>query len=286
MILVTGATGKVGREVVRQLAASGAPVRALVRDPVGASAIRLPGIDVVTGDLGLPETLAPAFAGVERVFLLVPAHREQLAFDTNAVDAALAAGARRIVKVSVAGGPDSGTQIGRWHWAGEKKVESSGLDFTFLRPSLYMQQSLVYARSISVSGTFSAPLGTGAVALVDARDVAAVAVRALTEEGHSRRIYDLTGPEALTFDEMADAISNAIGRPVSYVHIPPEYALKQMLADGVPRWIAEDMLILFASFREGYGAGVSDAVPRITGRPAGTFRQFAADSAKVFRDGR
>ena len=286
MILVTGATGKVGREVVRQLAASGAPVRALVRDPVGASAIRLPGIDVVTGDLGLPETLAPAFAGVERVFLLVPAHREQLAFDTNAVDAALAAGAQRIVKVSVAGGPDSGTQIGRWHWAGEKKVESSGLDFTFLRPSLYMQQSLVYARSISVSGAFSAPLGTGAVALVDARDVAAVAVRALTEEGHSRRIYDLTGPEALTFDEMADAISNAIGRPVSYVHIPPEYALKQMLSEGVPRWLAEDMLILFASFREGYGAGVSDAIPRITGRPAGTFRQFAADCAKVFRDGR
>ena len=286
MILVTGATGKVGREVVRQLAASGSPVRALVRDPVAASAIRLPGIDVVTGDLGRPETLAPAFAGVERVFLLVPAHRDQLAFDTNAVDAAVAAGARRIVKVSVAGGPDSGTQIGRWHWAGEKKIESSGLEFTFLRPSLYMQQSLVYARSISVSGTFSAPLGTGAVALVDARDVAAVAVRALTEEGHSRRIYDLTGPEALTFDEMADAISNAIGRPVSYVHIPPEYALKQMLADGVPRWIAEDMLILFASFREGYGAGVSDAVPRITGRPAGTFRQFAADSAKVFRDGR
>ena len=286
MILVTGATGKVGREVVRQLVAAGAPVRALVRDPVGASSIRLPGVEIVTGDLARRETLAPALSGIERVFLLTPAHRDMLAYDTNVVDAAVAAGARRIVKVSVAGGPDSGTQIGRWHWAGEKKVESSGLDFTFLRPSLYMQQSLVYAKSIASSGTFSAPLGTGAVALVDARDVAAVAVHALTGEGHSRRIYDLTGPEALTFDELADAIAKAIGRSVSYLHIPPEYALKQMLSDGVPRWLADDMLVLFASFREGYGAAVSDAVPRITGRPAGSFRQFAADYAQVFRDGR
>jgi uncharacterized protein YbjT (DUF2867 family) len=286
LILVTGATGKVGREVVRQLAAAGAPVRALVRDPVGASPIRLPGVEIVIGDLAQPGTLAPALAGIERVFLLTPAHRDMLAYDTNVVDAAAAAGARRIVTVSVAGGPDSGTQIGRWHWAGEKKVESSGLDFTFLRPSLYMQQALVYAKSIASSGTFSAPLGTGAVALVDARDVAAVAVRALTEDGHSRRIYDLTGPEAITFDELADAIGEAIGRSVSYVHVAPEYALKQMLSDGVPRWIVDDMLVLFASFREGYGAAVSDAIPRILGRPAGTIRQFASDYAQAFRAGR
>ena len=286
MILVTGATGKVGSEVVRQLAAAGTPVRALVRDPVGASGIRLPGVEIVSGDLARPETLAPALAGVERVFLLTPAHRDMLEYESNVVDAAAASGARRIVKVSVAGGPDAGTQIGRWHWAGEKKIESSGLDFTFLRPTLYMQQMLVYARSISLTGTFSAPLGTGAVAIVDARDVAAVAVRTLTEDGHSRHIYDVTGPEALTFDEAADAISQATGRSVSYVHVAPEYALKQMLSDGVPRWLADDMLVLFASFREGYGGAVSDTVARITGRPAGTFRQFAADYASVFRDGR
>jgi uncharacterized protein YbjT (DUF2867 family) len=286
LILVTGATGKVGREVVRQLAATGVSVRALVRDPVAASAIRLPGVEIVTGDLARPQTLGPALAGVERVFLLTPAHRDMLTYDGNVADASVAAGVKRIVKVSVAGGPDSGTQIGRWHWSGEKKVESTGLDFTFLRPSLYMQQALVYARTIAMAGTFSAPIGTGAVALVDARDVAAVAVRALMEDGHSRHIYDLTGPEALTFDEIADAIGEATGRSVSFVHVAPEYALKQMLSDGVPRWLADDMLVLFASFREGYGAAVSDTVARITGRPAGTFRQFAADHASVFRDGR
>lgn len=286
MILVTGATGKVGREVVRQLASTGVPVRALVRDPVAASVIRLPGVEIVTGDLARRETLGTALAGIERVFLLTPADRDMLTYDGNVADASVAAGVKRIVKVSVAGGPDSGTQIGRWHWSGEKKVESTGLDFTFLRPNLYMQQALVYARSIAMAGTFSAPLGTGAVALVDARDVAAVAVRALTEAGHSRQIYDLTGPEAITFDEMADAIGEATGRSVSYVHVAPEFALKQMLSDGVPRWLADDMLVLFASFREGYGAAVSDTVERVTGRPAGTFRQFAADYASVFRDGR
>jgi len=286
LILVTGATGKVGREVVRQLASTGVPVRALVRDPVAASVIRLPGVEIVTGDLARRETLGPALAGIERVFLLTPADRDMLTYDGNVADASVAAGVKRIVKVSVAGGPDSGTQIGRWHWSGEKKVESTGLDFTFLRPNLYMQQALVYARSIAMAGTFSAPLGTGAVALVDARDVAAVAVRALTEAGHSRQIYDLTGPEAITFDEMADAIGEATGLSVSYVHVAPEFALKQMLSDGVPRWLADDMLVLFASFREGYGAAVSDTVERVTGRPAGTFRQFAADYASVFRDGR
>jgi uncharacterized protein YbjT (DUF2867 family) len=157
------------------------------------------------------------------------------------------------------------------------------MDFTFLRPTLYMQQMLRYAPSIAAGGTFSAPIGSGEVAVVDTRDVAAVAVRALTEEGHDRKIYDLTGPEALSFDAMADAISAALGRKVEYAHVPPEYARKQMLSDGVPRWLADDMLILFASFREGYGAAVTDTVQRVTKEKPRTFQQFARDYAEVFR---
>ena len=210
---------------------------------------------------------------------------DQVTLQGNLIDAAKRSGARRIVKVSVAGGPDSATQIGRWHWATEKQLEASGIAFTMLRPILYMQQMLTYGPSIAATGAFSAPLGAGEVAAVDARDVAAVAVCALTEDGHDSQIYDLTGPEALSFDAMADAISAAIGRKVTYIHAPPDYVRKQMLASGVPRWLAEDMLVLFASFREGYGSAVSDAVQRVTKHNPRTFQQFARDYANAFQKG-
>jgi uncharacterized protein YbjT (DUF2867 family) len=286
VILVTGATGKVGQEVVRQLAAADVPVRALVRDPMRASDIRLPGVEIAVGDLAVPETLDRALAGVDRVFLLSPADPEQVTLQGNVIEASRRAGVKHVVKVSVAGGPDSGTQIGRWHWTTEKQLEASGLGFTMLRPTLYMQQALTFAPSIAATGSFSAPMGTGEVAMVDARDVAAVAVRALTTEGHDRKIYDLTGPEAFSFDAMADMISEAIGKPVSYVHVPPDYARKQMLASGFPRWLTDDMLVLFASFREGYGSAVSPTVEAVTGQQPRSFRQFARDSAQRFRDGK
>jgi len=285
VILVTGATGKVGQEVVRQLATAGVPARALVRDPTRASHIRIPGIEVVVGDLERPETLPAAFAGVDRVFLLTPAAPDQVALQSNALEAGRRAGAGRIVKLSVAGGPDAGTQIGRWHWATEKQIEASGLGFTFLRPTLYMQQILAYAPSIAATGSFSAPMGAGEIAVVDTRDVASVAVAALTEDGHDRRIYDLTGPEALSYDRMADAISDAIGKKVVYAHVPPEYTKKQMLADGFPRWLVDDMLVLASSFRDGYGAAVTSTVAEVTKHPPRSFRQFARDYANVFRDG-
>lgn len=286
MILVTGATGKVGQEVVRQLAAADVPARALVREPAGASHIRIPGIEVVVGDLGKPDTLGAAFSGVDRVFLASSVAPNQVELQANALAAALRAGVQRIVKISVAGGPDAGTQIGRWHWTTEKQIEAAGIGFTFLRPTLFMQQMCVYAPAIAATGTFSAPMGTGEVAIVDTRDVAAVAVRALTEDAHDRRIYDLTGPEAISHDAMADAISQAIGRPVSYVHLPPEYARKQLIAGGMPRWLVEDMIVLSASFREGYGAGVTGTVLEVTGERPRTFHQFARDYAHVFRDGK
>ena len=286
MILVTGATGKVGREVVRQLAAAGAPTRALVRDPTRASHLRIPGVEIAVADLAKPETLPSVFAGVERVFLLTPAAPDQVELQSNALEAGRRAGARRVVKVSVAGGPDAGTQIGRWHWATEKQIEASGLGFTFLRPTLYMQQMLAYAPSIAATGSFAAPVGAGEVAVVDTRDVAAVAVAALSEEGHDRRIYDVTGPEALSYDAMADLISEAIGKRVAYAHIPPEYARKQLLADGLPRWLVDDLIVLAASFREGYGAAVTTAVADVTKQRPRTFRQFAHDYASAFREGK
>lgn len=286
MILVTGATGKVGQEVVRQLAVADAQVRALVRDPARASHIRLPGVEILVGDLAEPASLDRALSGVDRVFLLSPPGPEQVELQGNLIDAAKRSGARHIVKVSVTGGPDSGTQIGRWHWTTEKQVEASGVSFTFLRPNFYMQQMLLFAPSIAATDTFSLAMGTAEVSVVDARDVAAVAVCALTQAGHDRKIYDLTGPEALSFDEIADQLSRATGKKISYIHVPPDYARKLFLGIGLPRWLVDDMLILCASYREGYGAGVSSAVNEVTKQAPRTFSQFARDYAQAFREGK
>jgi uncharacterized protein YbjT (DUF2867 family) len=286
VILVVGATGKVGREVVRQLAASNAPVRALVRDPARASHVRLPGIEIAAGDLGRPETLDAALAGVDRVFLASPADPDQVELQGNLVQACKRGDVGHVVKVSVAGGPDAATQIGRWHWTTEKQIEASGLGFTMLRPSLYMQQTLRFAPSIAATGSFALPCGSGEVPLVDCRDVAAVAVAALTQTGHDRKIYDVTGPEALSFEAVAEAIGQAVGRKITYVHVPPDYARKQMLAEGVPVWLAEDMLVLFASIRDGYGGAVTDTVQKVTGERPRSYLQFARDHAGNFREGR
>jgi uncharacterized protein YbjT (DUF2867 family) len=286
MILVTGSTGTVGREVVRQLAAEGLPVRALVHTPGREGDLAGPRVEFVAADLEKPQTLDRAFAGVERVFLVSPAAPGLPEREGHAIDAARRAGVRSIVKISVGGGPDAATQIGRWHWTVEKQIESSGLSSTILRPNLFMQGSFVWLPRIASENAFHVPMGDGRVSVVDARDVAAVAVRALISGGLPQRLYDLSGPEAISFESIAAEISRAAGRPVSYVDVTPRQWKKEILESGVPAWLADDFSVLYGALREGYGATISSAVRDITGRAPRTFRDFARDHADRFRSGR
>jgi uncharacterized protein YbjT (DUF2867 family) len=283
MILVTGATGKVGREVVRQLAAEGIPVRALVRSVEGVDDLAASGVELAPGDLEKPQTLDSAMSGVERMFLASPAEPQLPEREGNAVDAARRAGVRFIVKVSVSGGPESPTQIGRWHWAAEKHLGSSGIASTILRPTLYMQGAFQWRPQIAATGGFHLPMGDGRASVVDARDVAAVAVAALKSQGLPQRLYDVTGPEAMSFDAVADEISEVAGRPVAYVDVSPRQWKKESLAAGMPVWLAHDFLVLYGAYREGYGAAVSSTVQDVTGKPPRSFRDFVRDHAAAFR---
>ena len=201
---------------MRQLGGRRVPARrARARTRCAASHIRLPGVDVVVGDLARPETLDAALSGVDRVFLASPAIRTRSTLQGNLVQACKRAGVARIVKVSVAGGPDAATQIGRWHWTTEKQIEASGLGFTMLPPEPLHAADAAFAPSVATSGSFALPCGAGEVPLVDSpgrrggrrrRPRRATATTA--------KIYDLTGPEALSFEAMADATRPAIGRKV------------------------------------------------------------------------
>jgi uncharacterized protein YbjT (DUF2867 family) len=145
-----------------------------------------------------------------------------------------------------------------------------------------MQNFLRFAPSIRSQGTFFAPMRDGAISMVDARDVASVAVEALTAAGHEEQTYLVTGPEPLTFADAAQELSNVLGRPIRYLDVSPEQARTGMLAAGLPEWYAQDMLGFYAFYATGAGANVSDVVPRIVGRPARRFRSFVEDHRAAF----
>jgi uncharacterized protein YbjT (DUF2867 family) len=285
MILITGATGTNGREVVRQLSAAGVPVRALVRDAARAGAIRLPGVEIFEGDLGRPETLPVVLAGVERALLLTPWLPNQVELQTHFIEAARRAGLRRLVKFSVLGA-DPGSPVGilRQHGEIEQQVEASGIPYTLLRPNSFMQNFLAFAATIS-HGALCAPMAEGRVSFVDARDIAAVAVRVLTEAGHEGRTHTITGPEALTHGQVAETLGAALGRTVTYVNVTPAQFADSMLSYGAPAWMADGLNALYGAYRVGAAAVVTDTVARVAQKAPIAFDQFAREFAPVLGGG-
>ncbi|MCA1615732.1 MAG: NAD(P)H-binding protein [Acidobacteria bacterium] len=220
MILVTGATGKTGREIVRQLRGAGARVRALVRDRAKAEALAaLAGVELVEGDLGRPETLDAALAGADAALLLSSPEPHSVELQINFVEAARRASTPRLVKLSALGA-DAAAPEGfyRWHGRIERALGESGLPHTNLRPTVFMQEIL---NSWARQSVIRLPMADARVAAVDIRDIAAVAVKTLTEGGHENRSYPITGPESLTFREIAAKISDATGEAVTYENVTP-----------------------------------------------------------------
>jgi uncharacterized protein YbjT (DUF2867 family) len=282
MVLVTGANGRTGREVLKLLHSRGTPVRAMVRND--SKAVALPvGTEVVVADLGKPETLPRALKDIDKVYLTSAPDPEQVTLHRNFIIAAVQAGVQHIVRHSVrAADENSPIKIARWHAASQGELERSGLAWTHLQPVFNMQNFLRFASSIRSQGAFHAPMRDGAMAMVDARDVASVAVVALTAAGHEGHTYSVTGPEPLTFADTAQQLSAVLERPIRYVDVSPEQARNGMLAAGMPEWYVEDMLGFYAFYATGAGAVVSDVVPRIVGRLGRSFREFVEDYRESF----
>jgi uncharacterized protein YbjT (DUF2867 family) len=281
--LVTGATGTVGREVVRQLLARGDQVRASGR--ASSRPAFLGSADYTVFDFDNPETAAAAFKGVQRMFLLTPLDERMVQVGRGLVGQAKASGIELIVRLSVMGaGGFPATKLARAHRAVEEAIEASGLPYTFLRPNAFMQNYLTaFGNSIRRQGLLAMPQGRGAVSLVDARDVAAVAVAALSDPIHQGRAYELTGAEALSNDEVAEILSESSTRRIRYVAMPEAGARKALLGQDMPNWLVEVLLELYAISRQGMAARVSSAIQEVLGRPPTSFRQFAMDYADYFR---
>ena len=284
MILVTGAGGTVGSQVVKDLQLIQAPFKAAFHSVDKAEAARTKGIDAVVIDYGRPDTLRAAFRNIDRLFLLGPNELNQTELEQNAIEAAKAAGVKHVVKLSVWNAGDEAYSFARIHRPAEKALETSGLAWTFLRPNGFMQNVVNYmGDTIRAEGKIFSAVGEAKMSHVDVRDIAAVAAKALTGPGHEKKTYTLSGPEALTYAEMAAELSKVLGRTITHVSLPPADLKGGMLAAGIPEEYADRLLDLERYYREGQASRVTNDVHHVTGRAPVRFEQFARDSTSSLR---
>ena len=281
MILITGASGNVGREVVKQALVVGLKIRAAFQSPdIAAKAPA--GLEGVIMDYAKPETIRPVLHGVEKILLVGPPVRDLPALEANFIREVRASGRKHIVKLSELGGREATFPSG--HRDSEENIEVSGLPYTFIRPNGFMQNLVNYsAGTIRSENAFYGCQGNGAVSVIDIRDIAAVAVIILAATGHEGKSYTLTGGEALTNSQIAEKISRVVGRKIRYIDLPPAEFKKAQLSAGVPVWSADALLDLQRFYREGKASRVTNDVERLTGRKPLTFDQFVTDYAFAFQ---
>jgi uncharacterized protein YbjT (DUF2867 family) len=283
MILITGATGKVGGATLTQLCSRGVPVRALVRNAAKAALVAGPQVEVVIGDLAQPHCLESALDGVTSALLVSPLDPHQVEIQGNFIDAAKRAGRVHVVKISGLGTAlDSPVRSGRWHAQTERYLEDSGLPFTHVRPPFFMQNILRFAPTVRTSGEFTGSMNQGKVAMVDVNDIAAVVATALTTPAHASKAYVLTGPEALSYPDVAERLSESLGRRVTYRDVPLEVMQERLRASGMPEWHIDVQIDFSTALSAGHASTVTNTVEAVTGRPARTFEQFIQEHLALF----
>jgi uncharacterized protein YbjT (DUF2867 family) len=284
-ILVTGATGNVGSAVLGNLGTTDVNLRALAHDESKARSLKDRGVEAVVGELLEPETLIPALEGVSTVLLITPIHPEQVTQATNVIEAAKESGNDpRIVRLSVhQASHEAPSRNSRQHAQIEDELRSSGLPYTLLRPQSFMQNTLATARTVASEGKIYQPFKDGKLGMIDARDIGEVAAKVLTEEGHEGAVYTLTGPAAISFYEVAEALSEVLGKEVRYVDISLEDAKRAMLNMGLSEWRADVLIEYAKAHSEGYSNFTTQDVEQLTGQPATSYKEFATDFERVFR---
>ena len=279
-ILVTGATGNTGSLLVPRLRKADVDVRVFIRDESKAQTFKDMGAKVILGDLDKPETIEPAVDGVDKIYLLTwngPTQEQQA---ENIIKTAQNNGNPHIVRHSMWGPENSriikqGAQV-------EEAVKSSGLPWTMLQPTFYMQNTMMAAQSIISDGMIYWDMKDGKLGMIDVRDIVDSAFSVLTGKGHEGKSYILTGPEPVSFHDVARIFSKVLGKDVKYVNVPGEAAMQSMIGMGLPEWIAKGYVELSEGFSENFANKATNNVTTITGHPARSFEQFVRDFVQVF----
>jgi uncharacterized protein YbjT (DUF2867 family) len=301
-ILVTGATGTVGSEVVKRLTSpssplsSGSRVRAAVHSKDKADKLRNENktIEIVDVDYNKPETIVDALNGMDKLFLLTLPTPNMSEFALSLIKEAKKNDVKHIVKLSVLDADaEPGIMIGRVHREEEKIIEESGIPYTFLRAGAFMQNFINYfGETIRTQNAIYHPAGDGKVSFVDVRDIAAVAteillaknneIKSKQQQQHEYKKYGITGNEALSYSQAAEILSNVLGRRISYVNITEEDARKAMKKMGMEDWLIDALLEIYSLIRSGNASQTTTVVEQITGRKPISLEQFVRDNANFF----
>jgi uncharacterized protein YbjT (DUF2867 family) len=284
MILITGATGTVGRPVLEEIRKAGVPHQAMYRSADDAKKAPA-GTNSVVADFADKASLRRALEHVDAVFLVCSPIPQLVELESNAIDACVESGVKHLVLNSALGAGDYPKSFPGWHRQAEDKLKATRLSYTILRPNGFMQNIVTYnAATIRVQGAFYAGMGKAKTSLIDVRDVATVAARALLDPTrHSENTYELNGPEALCNDDVAAGISRVTGRAVKYVDLPSDVQRKSMLEAGMPQWQVNDLLELQDYYISGKCAAVTDVLPNLLGRAPITLDQFLEENKDSFR---
>ena len=280
-----GASGHTGKETVRLLVERGVPVRTVARDPLRAmTTSELAGAELFTGDSSRPETLSGAFEGVEKLYLVPPTVPKWDEVQSQLIDMAQANGVQHIVRISTVGtASDAVSMTLRSHWKGEREMEQSGMAYTHIRSNSFFQNCLFDAASIKNEDRFFGCVGKVRYAKVDTRDLASVITLALTESGHENQAYTLTGPEALTYDDMAMGLSRALGRDIAYCDVSNDEYEEYLRSTGLANWLAAEFVAMYGFYEEGsFVEDITDTIQELLGRPPRSYAQFAEDYRAFF----
>jgi uncharacterized protein YbjT (DUF2867 family) len=280
--LITGATGNIGGLVTDRLIERGVRPRLFVRDAEKARARFGSRVDIAVGDLSDTASLAAALVGVDELFLVNFGHDLDVR-DAAAAEVAKAAGLRHLVKLSSYDACEQNVGTGVWHARGEAAIRATGINFTFVQPSGFASNALFWAKSIKAEGVLRSSTGDGKIPFIHPDDIADVAVAALITREHDGSSLPITGPEALSYAEMAATIGNAIGKTVRFETISDEQARSQQVAWGAPQPLVEARLSIFRAIRNGVLAKVTDTVERVLGRKPIDFDRWVEENAAAFR---
>lgn len=283
MILVTGASGNVGKSVLQEVAKSGAKFRAMYRSPEEAGKASA-GTQTVVADFGKPETLSTALQGIDSVYLVCSPIPDLVQLESNVIDASVAAGVKHIVLNSALGAGDYDKSFPSWHRQVENKLRGTRLTWTILRPNSFHQNVLAFfAPTIRSQGVFYSSMRDAKNSFLDIRDIAAVAARCLSGGEHAGKIYELNGPEAINYSALAAKISKVAGREVKYVDIPMDAQRKALLDQGMPEWLVTALLDLQQYYLNGQGGEIDGLLQKLLGRAPIKMDDFLVENANEFR---
>ncbi len=284
MILVTGATGQIGRLVVKNLLKMDVSVRAFVRNEEAFHDFEDSLLEVAVGTFEDTKSIEKAVEGVEQLFLVGRDHPDQVMQHENVIEVAERCGVKHIVKLSAFGATqESSIDLMRWHAETEERLKNSKMNWTFIRPHLYMHNLLRFGDRVAESGIFSAPMGSDKFALVDVRDIAEVSAKVLKDGDHVSNIYTLTGPTAVTYEEIAEQLSEILGQPVKYNAVPPKEFYEELLEKGTPSWRAKDLAYITEAYPDDRKSLITNDINTLLNRPARNITAFLRDYQADFR---